>query len=148
MSTVPTSPRRTAPCATQADAELMTLQPLAHAVGGWTISYPYVVQPLMAAATVGEGKLNLKEAVVQLYQEQIAASLLPGGWIIIEELNLAELEMLDEWLFLDELEELAVREPPLKGGALRYAPARRQGLRGRGGQDRPDPRGADGPAAL
>ena len=100
--------------ATQADAELMTLQPLAHAVGGWTISYPYVVQPLMAAATVGEGKLNLKEAVVQLYQDQIAASLLPGGWIIIEELNLAELKMLDEWLFLDELEQLRRASLPLK----------------------------------
>ena len=100
--------------ATQADAELMTLQPLAHAVGGWTISYPYVVQPLMAAATVGEGKLNLKEAVVRLYQDQIAASLLPGGWIIIEELNLAELKMLDEWLFLDELEQLCRASLPLK----------------------------------
>jgi hypothetical protein len=97
-----------------ADDQLRTLQPLAHAVGGWTISYPDVVRPLTAAATVGEGELNLKEAVVRLYEAQIAAALFPGGWIIIEELNEEELEILAEWESLNTLEVLARASLPLK----------------------------------
>jgi hypothetical protein len=98
----------------RADRLLRIVGPGARRGGGWTVTYRFAIQPLRAAETVGQAKINLKELLVWLYTAQIAASKVPWGWPIVQALNVLELVILAEWKALDVLEDLARRTLPLK----------------------------------
>ncbi len=89
-------------------ARLRAIANAARQVGGWTLTYQKAIQPLRVAATVGEGKINLKEALVVLYTTQAIVGHIPWiGRALVAALNLVELVIYAEWQALDTLELIA-----------------------------------------
>jgi hypothetical protein len=97
------------------DRILPGLAEAAKNVGGRAVAVDDVRKRLRAAATVGQGKLRLKKALVRLYAAQIAAYYIPYvGQAIIQALNAVEVILLIQWRALDAMETLARETLPLK----------------------------------